>query len=293
MLRPMAKKPSIAIIGPGRWGIAVAKNLKRAGFRIAEIVSKSGASTLKRASQLGALYTRVSNARLDAEVIWLCVPDSRIAEVASELATAAQWKGKIAFHSSGALTSDELNTLRRRGALVASVHPMMTFVHGAVPPLESVPFAIEGDSKATNAAMRIVRAMGGLPFKIKKKNKVLYHAWGTLLSPLLVANLLTAEKVARATGISAADARKKMLPIVRQTLANYAKLGPENSFSGPIVRGDAEVLRRHLKALKRIPEASDVYVALSRAALRYLPARNRKNLKKAMGRRAGGTKQNP
>ncbi|GAC1433111.1 MAG: hypothetical protein NVS1B11_00670 [Terriglobales bacterium] len=267
-------------------------NLKRAGFPIAEIVSKSGTSSLKRAPRLGTLYTTMSNARLDAEVIWLCVPDSKIAKIAAEVASAVQWKGKIAFHSGGALTSDELHPLHRRGALVASVHPMMTFVHGAVPLLESVPFAIEGDSKAANAAMRIVRALGGLPFKIKKKNKVLYHAWGTFLSPLLVANLLTAEQVAGAAGIPAAEARKKMLPIVRQTLANYAKLGPENSFSGPIVRGDAEILRRHLNALKRIPEASEVYVALSRAALRYLPARTRKDLKKAMGRRAGGTKQN-
>ena len=78
------------------------------------------------------------------------------------------------------------------------------------------------------------------------------------------------------------DARKRMLPIVRQTLANYAKLGPAGAFSGPIVRGDAQVVRKHVKELRKIPGAKDVYLALARAGLRYLPLRNRKELEKLL-----------
>jgi predicted short-subunit dehydrogenase-like oxidoreductase (DUF2520 family) len=109
-----------------------------------------------------------------------------------------------------------------------------------------------------------------------------YHAWGAFTSPLLIALLVTGEKVARAAGLSTAEARRKMLPIVRQTLANYAELGPAGAFSGPIVRGDALVVREHLKELKKIPEARAVYAALARAGLRYLPARNREQLEKQL-----------
>ena len=90
--------------------------------------------------------------------------------------------------------------------------------------------------------------------------------------------------MARAAGIHPADARKKMLPILRQTLANYAKSGPAASFTGPIVRGDAEVVRKHLHNLKKIPEAKDVYLALARAGLRYLPSRNRRKLEQVLKR---------
>ena len=93
---------------------------------------------------------------------------------------------------------------------------------------------------------------------------------------------MTGERVAHAAGLSPADARKKMLPIVRQTLANYAKLGPAGAFSGPIVRGDAQVVRKHVKELRKIPGAKDVYMALARAGLRYLPLRNRKELEKLL-----------
>ncbi len=291
MLRPMVRRPAVAIIGPGRLGTSLVINLERAGYRVVEIVSSRKAVSLRKGSHLarivGAKRTTVSTAQLDADVIWFCVPDGKIGSIAHEFGSAIHWEEKIVFHSSGALTSDALDSLRRLGASVASVHPMMTFVHGAVPQLRGVPFGLEGDTRATKAAMQIVRALGASPFKIKKKDKVLYHAWGTFLSPLLVASLVTAEKVARAAGMSAVGARQKMLPIVRQTLANYAKLGPKNAFSGPIVRGDADILQRHLKALEGIPDAVEVYASLARAALRYLPWRNKRDLKKAIARRAG------
>ena len=35
-----------------------------------------------------------------------------------------------------------------------------------------------------------------------------------------------------------------MLPILRQTLANYASFGGPNGFSGPIVRGDIDTVKR-------------------------------------------------
>src|SRR5581483_10197448 len=211
-----------------------------------------------------------------------CVPDREIASAAQRLASDHAWKGKLAFHSSGALSSGELNVLRRRGAAVASVHPLMTFVSGSIPLLKGVPFAMEGDAKAVAAAQRIIRDLGGEAFRISKRNKAAYHAWGAFASPLLVALLATAEQVASAAGVPPPDARKRMLPILRQTVENYAKLGPAGAFSGPIVRGDAEIVRKHLEVLKKMPEARQVYAALARVALRHLPARNRKELGKVL-----------
>jgi predicted short-subunit dehydrogenase-like oxidoreductase (DUF2520 family) len=190
----------------------------------------------------------------------------------------------VALHSSGALASDELHGLRLRGGAVASVHPLMTFVRRSIPSLKGVPFALEGDPAAVRAARRVVNDLGAEPFSISRDRKMPYHAWGAFTSPLLIALLVTAERVARAAGLSSAEARRKALPILRQTLANYARLGPAGAFSGPIVRGDARVVRQHLKELKKVPEARAVYLALARAGLHYLPARNRRELEKLLNK---------
>jgi len=282
----MAAKPRIAIVGPGRLGRALALELKRAQFTISEIVSGSSAASKRKAGDLArkvkAHASTSDRARLDADLVWFCVPDREIASSSRQLASLVDWRKKIAFHSSGALASHELKSLRQAGAAVASVHPLMTFVTGSMPSLIGVPFAMEGDAAAVRSARQIVRALGGEAFTIRKQYKAAYHAWGAFASPLLVAMLVTAEQLARKAGLSAVGARKKMLPIVRQTIANYGALGAAGAFSGPIVRGDAEIVRKHLQVARKVPEATQVYLALARAALQYLPARNRGQLKRAL-----------
>ncbi|MGA7697107.1 MAG: Rossmann-like and DUF2520 domain-containing protein [Candidatus Sulfotelmatobacter sp.] len=279
-------KPRIAMVGAGNLASALAACLREAGYGIEQIVSRGRAASLRRARRLagevGAIAVAAGRAKVEAEVVWFCVPDGAIAGAAESLAGAAEWKGKVALHSSGALTSDELAVLRKRGAMVASVHPMMTFVRGSRPPLGGVPFAIEGDPKAAKAARGIVLALGGVPFTIREKHKEAYHAWGMFASPLLDALLAVSERVAVAAGVRRKTARERMLPILRQTLANYARLGAPGSFSGPIVRGDVATVGKHLKVLREVSGAREVYIALVRAALRDLPAKNRAALEKML-----------
>ncbi|HEV2717295.1 MAG TPA: DUF2520 domain-containing protein, partial [Terriglobales bacterium] len=176
----MAAKPEIALVGPGRLGSALALALAGAGYRIQEIVSRerSTPAVRKLSRAVKAKLTNLRSAKLDAGLVWLCVPDREIAFAPRKLASLTSWKGKVAFHSSGALASDELGMLRHRGAVVASVHPLMTFVRGSVPSLKGVPFAIEGDAEAVRMARRIVRDLGGESFNLHKQDKAAYHAWG-------------------------------------------------------------------------------------------------------------------
>jgi predicted short-subunit dehydrogenase-like oxidoreductase (DUF2520 family) len=190
-----------------------------------------------------------------------------------------EWKGRIALHSSGALSSEELGVLRACGASVASVHPLMTFVRGSRPSLSGVSFAIEGDARAMRVARRVVEDLGGQAYPIRKEDKAAYHAWGTFASPLLTALLATTEQVAVLAGVNRKAAKRRMMPILLQTLANYAAFDAAGAFSGPIVRGDVDTVKLHLRALRDLPSAREVYSALARSALQYLPAKNKKALK--------------
>jgi predicted short-subunit dehydrogenase-like oxidoreductase (DUF2520 family) len=295
MLPGMAAKPRIALVGAGNVGSALAVSLRRAGYAIEAVVARSNAASLAKARRLAKKVSSravrlgdLGKSRpLRADVIWFCMPDSEIAHAAQTLSGKIDWKGRAALHLSGALTSDELAPLRERGAAVASAHPLMTFVHGASfgnsnTSLAGVPFAIEGDAKAVRAARAMVADMGGEAYAIRKEHKAAYHAWGMFASPLVDALLATTERVARMAGVSPKEARRRMIPILRQTLANYAALGAPGAFSGPIVRGDVETVRKHLKALREVPIAFDVYVALAGAAMEYLSTKEKGALRKLL-----------
>jgi predicted short-subunit dehydrogenase-like oxidoreductase (DUF2520 family) len=285
MLREMART-TVTIIGPGSLGTGLATALHATGYAIDEVISRNTPDSRRcarlLARRLGAQPRTFEHASFDAPIVWLCVSDGAIAECARELTTSREWRGKTVFHSSGALTSDELTPLRRVGAHVASLHPMMTFVHGVTPKLAGVTFAFEGDRGARPAAQCIVRDLGGNMIEISKRDKPLYHAWGAFSSPLLIANFAVAERIARKLGLSAEDARRTVAPILRQTIENYLQHGPAAAFSGPIVRGDIATVRKHLEVLRKVPGAREAYIALVRAALKDLPVRKRKEVLKLL-----------
>jgi predicted short-subunit dehydrogenase-like oxidoreductase (DUF2520 family) len=289
MLPGMAAKPRVTIVGAGNFGTAIALALHGAGYTIETVLARSRRESLKGARRLAKrVGARASNdpsnagAEVRAELVWLCVPDAEIARAARSLAGKIEWKGRVALHSSGAFTSDELTVLRSRGAAVASVHPMMTFVRGSQPLLAGVSFAIEGDSPAVRVARRVVEDLGGHAYSIRKEDKVAYHAWGTFASPLLTALLATTEQVAVLAGVNRKAARERMIPILQQTLANYVTFGAAGAFSGPIVRGDVDTVNQHLRVLRSSPLARRVYSELARAALRHLPAKHKNSLKRLL-----------
>lgn len=275
------KKPTITIFGAGNLGSAMARALHAAGYKIDEIVHRGGATAARArrlARELGARAATGDSARFSADLIWLCAGDSAIAATAVQLARGGEWRGKVALHSSGALSSAELKPLRERGASVASLHPMMTFVRDVRPELSGVTFTVEGDQRAVRVARRIAVDVGGRVLAIDPRRKPLYHAFGAFTSPLIIATLAAAERVANKAGIKPADARAAMAPIVAQTFRNYLSRGPAEAFSGPLVRGDIATVRRHLEALRALPEERAAYMALARSALRALPVRNRREL---------------
>ena len=276
--KSLAHKPTISIVGPGNLGSALAVTLAAAGYRVHSLVTRAGSKRIRQAKLLarstGAQVSRIGRQPIPAEIVWIAVPDDAIAGVARALAQSGDWRGKIIFHSSGALTSDELSPLQAKGARAASVHPMMTFVRGEVPGMAGVPFAVEGDRAAVRAARAIVAGLGGRSFVIKKQNKVLYHVFGSFASPLVIALMATMEDVAQAAGLRKQDIKPVVGPLLWQTLRNYQKHDAAKAFSGPLARGDIATVSKHLAELEKLPHAMKVYRALAHSAVRRLPAKN-------------------
>ena len=289
MRKATSKRVTVSIVGPGRLGSALAVNLTRAGYEVKYLVTRSrkrvSGDVIKLAQQVNAEVVVLGEEVLDTRLVWIAVPDDEIALVAVKLAGAQEWRGRTVFHSSGALTSDMLSPLRAKGAKVASVHPIMTFVRSSMPTLEGVPFGVEGDAEAVRLAGKVVRDLGGIAVPIKKQNKVLYHAFGTFASPMVIALMAALEQVGKAAGVKTSQLRGMAGPLLRQTLSNYLEHGAAAAFSGPLVRGDVATVRRHLAALQGTPQAREAYVSLARAAIKFLPVKNKSDIERELTER--------
>ena len=289
----MKTRPTIAIVGPGKLGTALAQALRGAEYRISEIVARDGSTNQKLAQifarKLGAQFSLLPEAKLDAGVIWICVPDDAIASAAHQLARKYNWRGKIVIHSSGALSSEELRPLKKRGAAIGTAHPMMTFANHAPVEWKGIPFAIEGDPAAVAFAREVARKLKLDSFTISARSKPLYHAVGSFASPIFVGLLSTAERVARAAGVPKPP-REIMGRILQRTVDHYLKGGTAAAFSGPMQRGDLATVRRHLENLRRVPGALEIYTLLATELATNLPVKRRAELKRLL-KSAGSTRR--
>lgn len=279
----MTKKFSVTVVGPGSLGGALAVSLDRAGLDVREIIYRSDrVRAQKIARQAHATAVEFKEALPDSSLVWICVADNDIGRTARALKDRLNWKGKYVFHSSGALSSGELAPLKRNGARVASVHPMMSFVRTSEASFKNVSFALEGDIPAVRLAAKIARALGGTSFNLKKNDKPLYHAMGAFSSPLLVAQWASAEKIGRTLGLKPEQTRKVIAPILQMTLHNYLTHGPAEAFSGPLIRGDVQTVASNLKALERVQGTGEIYRALAQMALGELPVKELAAIRKLL-----------
>jgi predicted short-subunit dehydrogenase-like oxidoreductase (DUF2520 family) len=289
-------KRSLSIVGAGRVGRTLGKRLHRLGWRIGAVVTRSAATSRIAVREIGAgkPYARLVPEILDSNVILLTTPDGALSGVAGALAkfNRAKLRGKIVLHSSGALDRTVLAPFARRGASTGSLHPMQTFTRRGAPQLEKVVFAVEGDREAAIVARQIARSLGGVPVTINSKNKPAYHAAGALVAGHGLALIEAATRVLLKLGFSRRDAMNALLPLMRQMLNNFEQLGPHESWTGPVSRGDFATVAKHAKALRSYPrEFENAYAVLALLAGRVLsknPAITSKQLKRALRKSTGG-----
>jgi predicted short-subunit dehydrogenase-like oxidoreductase (DUF2520 family) len=281
---------SVSIVGAGRLGRALGRSLRRLGWRIGAVVTRSAVHSRAavRAIGAGTPFATLPSEVMDADVILLATPDDVLAEAAGKLAKLAgnKCRGKIVLHGSGALDSSVLRALARCGAATGSIHPMQTFTKNSQPNLKGVIFAVEGDGRARRAAAAIARSLGGIPVLVAGRNKPVYHAAGTLVAGHALALTEAAAQLLIQLGFTRPHAVQTLLPLMRQMLDNFEKHGPRAAWTGPASRGDYATVAKHREALRRYPgEFGDSYATLVRLSARVLaknPAAALKQLDRAL-----------
>jgi len=239
-------QPEIVIVGPGRLGRTVAAALAEAGWRV----------------HLCGRGQRI----VPGPLTWLTVPDAAIAQVAAQVP-----QGGVLLHASGAT---DLTPLQPH-ALVGSLHPLMTFPgpEVAIPPMADLPAAIAGGPEARQSARQIAAAMGWRTFTVDG-DRALYHAAAVIAGNYATTLLAVAAEVLTAAGVDAEEAPSLLAPLALTSLQNAAVADPTRALTGPIARGDIDVIERHRQAIAAVPgSAAAVYTVMLQATQALLRAK--------------------
>ncbi|MGI9305252.1 MAG: Rossmann-like and DUF2520 domain-containing protein [Gammaproteobacteria bacterium] len=264
----------LSIIGCGKVGRTLGKLWREAGvFRIGDILNRSERSAANAVRAIGAGHAVSAYRELQPADVWLvATSDDSIQRCCESLAASACLrKSDIVFHCSGALASAALEAASAKGAHTASVHPVKTF---ADPALAAQSFAgtwcgVEGDEPALDALTRAVGRIGGECFSIDPRYKTLYHAASVTVCNYLVALLDVGFEIYEKSGVERESIARIIEPSVRETVSNVFALGAQRALTGPVARGDTEVVAAHHSALGDWrPDIAALYAELGRHTLK-------------------------
>ncbi len=249
-------KKTVAIVGMGRVGTSIGLALNRAGYEIVGLSSKR-----KKDSLLFDICNNFSSNPEDitplADIVFLSVPDDVIENLCKEIAQKKGFRcGSLVIHTSGALGSCILESAE--GCRHLSLHPIKIFT-----PLpssfEGTYFSVEGND--LDAGIHLVKDIGGIPFVIKRQDKLIYHTALSFSSSLL-SGLLSLEM----SLLKKANVDEKFATILaKDTIRRIEEEGIKNSFSGPVKRIDKKIIQEAMKTLGRLSDqALDAYRILAR-----------------------------
>lgn len=264
---------TFAIIGCGRVGTTLARQLTAAGYEPAGFASRSRESAEKAASIAGRpenVYDDVVAAAKTAGLVFLTTPDHAIAPACQRIADGRGFqKDAVVLHCSGALSSDILQSAGVCRASVGSMHPLQSFAAvGEENPFVGIKMAVEGDPTALAQARQVAEDLGADPISIKTEGKTLYHAAAVVASNYLVTLMRLSFDLLEAAGVSSSEAFDVLKPLIHGTLSNIDGVGIPDALTGPIARGDVETVVNHLAAIRELsPDAADLYSRLGLATI--------------------------
>lgn len=255
---------NVAIVGAGQAGAALAHGFKRGGLAVRTITARTTESAAALADEVDAEVGDLA-AAAGADLVCICTPDHAVAEVAGALADldAAQ-PGAYFLHVSGALDLGVLEPLAARGAATGILHPVTPLV----PPED--PTTLVGKPMGCDAAgdtgwvEALVRLLGGRPVSLVGVDRALYHAGCVTAANLVVGLAAAAARMFAASGIEQGSAHDLVASLLTASARNVADQGVAAALTGPVRRGDAATVARHLGALDRVdPRLADTYRVVS------------------------------
>jgi predicted short-subunit dehydrogenase-like oxidoreductase (DUF2520 family) len=243
--------------------------LRAAGHHVQLVSARTGLPKV-----LGTLKSGKGEA-----LVFLTIPDQAVSGVAARLATlSAGMLETVSFvHTSGALELVALVPLRGRYA-VGSFHPLRSFPEPGPPEaFRGIVIAVDGSSASLRRVLAgLARDLGAKPRRVDDRQRALYHAAAVYASNYVVALLAEAVKLLEQSGWSEKEATQGLTTLAEGAVANVRRRGPVAALTGPIRRGDAETVTRHLVALAELgsrsrrqsgPRQGDLYRMLGQVAL--------------------------
>lgn len=257
----------IGFIGGGKVGFSLGKYLKENNFDVVGYFSKNvdsikGAANFTNTKEFYSLKEILS----ESDILFITTTDSEIESVWENLKKLSI-KNKIICHCSGALSSEIFKGRENYNVFGYSVHPLFPIKdkYESYKSLKEAVFTVEGDETYINIIISMFSSIGNKVKEIKKEDKIKYHKSAVLVSNLVLGLISIGVEELESCGFYSDEALDSLYPLIKNNIKNIKEKGLYEALTGPVERGDLEIVKKHLEA--STDENKEIYKLLSKKLL--------------------------
>ena len=252
----MATNKRIALIGAGNVATHLGKAWQRSGCEVVQVYSRTEQSASELATCLGVPFvTSLDEVCTDADIYVVAVKDAVLHELIPALVKGRE--AALFVHTAGSMPMAVWQGVAPRHGVR---YPMQTFSKAREVDFASVSFFVEANHQADKEALK--ELAGALSPKV-------YEATSAQRTYLHMAAVFACNFANHMYTLSARLLEKNglpfdaMLPLIDETARKVHGLHPHDAQTGPAIRGDENVMGKHLAMLSDDPEVKEIYRIIS------------------------------
>lgn len=241
------------MLGSGNVATHLTRALVQKGIRLLQVYSRNIEHARRLADTIACLYTNRPTELVDADLYLFALSDSAIGEVLQQ----GNWEGRLCVHTAGSIPMEIFKPYTQNFGVI---YPFQTFTRGVDITLEQVPFFIEASDKATEE--RLFRLADRISLNVRYANsqqRLRIHLAGVFACNFVNHMLAIAEKILQQNDLPV----ESLYPLIKETFRKAMDITAENAQTGPAVRNNTEVIKKHIELLKEKPEWQKIYTFVS------------------------------
>lgn len=247
-------KKGIVIIGAGNVATHLAVALQKNKFTIRSIYSRSISSAEKLANKLNVSFANsIEEIPSDADLYIVSIKDEAI----ENLLTTLKVNNGVVVHTAGSIP---LNVFHGKSTNYGVFYPLQTFSRNRELDFSKVPICIEANSsEVENKLFHLASCLTESVYKIDSEKRMSLH-----LAAVFACNFANHMFSIATNVLEQSDISFDLLkPLIEETAKKAIDCDPIHAQTGPAIRNDQNVIKKHLDMLNDNNEYQKIYSFVS------------------------------
>ncbi len=252
----------INFIGAGNVAWHLAQALHGEGCHIGQIYSRTLKNARALANIVSASFTnQISEINDDADIYILSIKDDVVLDFIDNQTFKMIVRGKLIVHTAGSISMSVLENLSENTGVL---YPLQTFSKHKEIDFRRVPVCIEANSTENLKLLKKISEKLLAPvYEINSEQRQYLHLAAVFACNFTNHFYVLADDILQQKNISF-DILK---PLIKETADKIKNISPKDAQTGPAVRNDKKITKKHLKLLSEFPELQNLYSFVSNSIL--------------------------